>query len=135
RLTPEAAPSPLRRSHPTRPPQEGAGQDHRLVGDHRTQDQRAPRPLLGCARKNLDDSLKHLSNAADIYEHTDDANRRLLKQTLFKAIYIDEDNDVRVGYRNPYDGLSVEGLQADALIWAAEAKSWARPEPRLRADP
>ena len=47
-----------------------------------------------------------LSNAADIYEHADDANRRLLNQALFKMIYIDEDNDVRVGYRNPYDGLS-----------------------------
>lgn len=63
-----------------------------------------------------------LSNAADIYEHADDANRRLLNQALFKTIYIDEDNDVRVGYRNPYDGLSVPGLHADALSWAAEAK-------------
>ena len=74
------------------------------------------------ARENLDDSLKLLSNAADIYEHADDANRRLINQALFKAIYIDEDNDVRVGYRNPYDGLSLAGLHADALSWAAEAK-------------
>lgn len=74
------------------------------------------------ARENLDDSLKLLSNAADIYEHADDANRRLINQALFKAIYIDEDNDVRVGYRNPYDGLSLSGLHADALSWAAEAK-------------
>ena len=44
------------------------------------------------------------------------------RQALFKAIYIDEDNDVRVGYRNPYDGLSLSGLHADALSWAAEAK-------------
>jgi hypothetical protein len=29
---------------------------------------------------------------------------------------------VRVGYRNPYDGLSIPGLHADALSWAAEAK-------------
>ena len=74
------------------------------------------------ARENLDDSLKLLSNAADIYEHADDANRRLINQALFKAIYIDEDNDVRVGYRNPYDGLSLSGLHTDALSWAAEAK-------------
>ena len=67
-------------------------------------------------------SLKLLSNAADIYEHADDANRRLLNQVLFKTIYIDEDNDVRVGYRNPYDGLSIPGLHADALSWTAEAK-------------
>ncbi|HOC14330.1 MAG TPA: hypothetical protein PLL50_10950 [Propionicimonas sp.] len=75
-----------------------------------------------------------LSNAADIYEHADDANRRLLNQALFKTIYIDEDNDVRVGYRNPYDGLSIPGLHADALSWAAEAK-WARLTPQPRADP
>lgn len=74
------------------------------------------------ARANLDDSLTLLSNAADIYKTADDANRRLCNQALFKAIYIDEDNDVRVGYKTPYDGLSVEGLQADALTWAAEAK-------------
>ncbi|MCD5418630.1 recombinase family protein [Rhodococcus pyridinivorans] len=74
------------------------------------------------ARANLDDSLKLLSNAADLYEHADDPNRRLCNQALFKAIYIDEDNDVRVGYRNPYDGLSLSGLHADALSWAAEAK-------------
>ena len=49
----------------------------------------------------------------------DDANRRLCDQALFKAIYIDEDNDVRVGYRKPYDGLSIPGLHADALSWAA----------------
>ena len=74
------------------------------------------------ARENFDDSLKLLSNAADIYEHADDANRRLINQVLFKALYIDEDNDVRVGYRNPYDGLSIPGLHADALSWTAEAK-------------
>ena len=74
------------------------------------------------ARANLNDSLTLLSNAADIYARADDANRRLLNQALFKAIYIDEDNDVRVGYRTPYDGLSIPDLQADALSWAAQAK-------------
>ena len=74
------------------------------------------------ARANLDDSLELLSNVADIYANADDANRRLCNQALFKAIYIDEDNDVRVGYRTPYDGLSDADLQADALTWAAEAK-------------
>ncbi|MDI9591415.1 MAG: recombinase zinc beta ribbon domain-containing protein, partial [Acidobacteriota bacterium] len=74
------------------------------------------------ARANLDDSLTLLSNAADIYKTADDANRRLCNQALFKAIYVDEDNDVRVGYKTPYDGLSTEGLQADALTWATEAK-------------
>ena len=87
--------------------------EHRITAHH---------GHYAAARENLDDSLKLLSNAADIYEHADDANRRLINQALFKAIYIDEDNDVRVGYRNPYDGLSLSGLHADALSWAAEAK-------------
>lgn len=82
-------------------------------------------------RANLDDSLKLLSNAAEIYEYADDANCRLCSQPLLKAIYIDEDNDVRVSYRTPYDGLSVPDLQADALSWAAQAKrgpGWNRDE-------
>ena len=29
---------------------------------------------------------------------------------------------MRIGYRNPYDGLSLSGLHADALSWAAGAK-------------
>ena len=87
--------------------------EHRITAHH---------GHYAAARENLDDSLKLLSNAADIYEHADDANRRLINQALFKAIYIDEDNDVRVGYRNPYDGLSLSGIHADALSWAAEAK-------------
>ncbi|MFV0318577.1 MAG: hypothetical protein ACK5O2_16645, partial [Microthrixaceae bacterium] len=87
--------------------------EHRITAHH---------GHYAAARENLDDSLKLLSNAADIYEHADDANRRLINQALVKAIYIDEDNDVRVGYRNPYDGLSLSGLHADALSWAAEAK-------------
>ena len=87
------------------------------------------------ARANLDDSLKLLSNAADIYEHADDANRRLINQALFKAIYIDEDNDVRVGYRNPYDGLSLSGLHADALSWAAEAKKMGQARTATKGGP
>lgn len=43
-------------------------------------------------------------------------------QALFKAIYIDDDNDVRVGYRNLHDGLTNTDLQADALTWAAQAR-------------
>lgn len=74
------------------------------------------------ARANLDDSLKLLANVADIYANADDANRRLCNQALFTAIYVDEDNDVRVGYRTPFDGLSNPDLQADALTWAADAQ-------------
>ena len=74
------------------------------------------------ARANLDDSLELLTKVADIYANADDANRRLGKQALFKAIYVDEDNDVRVGYRTPYDGLSDVDVQADALTWATEAR-------------
>ena len=87
------------------------------------------------ARANLDDSLKLLSNAADLYEHADDANRRLCNQALFRAIYIDEDNDVRVGYRNPYDGLSLSGLHADALSWAAEAKKMGQARTATKGGP
>lgn len=87
------------------------------------------------ARANLNDSLMLLSNAADIYEHADDANRRLLNQALFKAIYVDEDNDVRVGYRTPYDGLSVPGLHADALSWAAEAKKMGQARTATKGGP
>lgn len=87
------------------------------------------------ARENLDDSLKLLSNAADIYEHADDPNRRLLNQALFKTIYIDEDNDVLVGYRNPYDGLSIPGLHADSLTWAADAKKMGQADPATKGGP
>ena len=87
------------------------------------------------ARENLDDSLKLLANAADIYVHADDANRRLLNQALFNTIYIDEDNDVRVGYRNPYDGLSIPGLHADALSRAAEAKKMGQAKPSTKGGP
>lgn len=63
-----------------------------------------------------------LARVGDIYAHADDANRRLCNQALFTAIYLDEDNDVRVGYRSPYDGLANTDLQADALTWAAQAR-------------
>lgn len=36
--------------------------------------------------------------------NADDANRRLRNQGLFKAIYVDEDNDIRVGYRTGTTG-------------------------------
>ena len=62
--------------------------EHRITAHHGN---------YAAARENFDDSLKLLSNAADIYEYADDANRRLINQVLFKALYIDEDNDVRVG--------------------------------------
>ena len=58
--------------------------EHRITAHH---------GHYAAARENLDDSLKLLSNAADIYEHADDANRRLINQALFKTIYIDEDSD------------------------------------------
>ncbi|MEL7582833.1 recombinase family protein [Brevibacterium casei] len=100
--------------------------EHRITAHH---------GHYAAARENLDDSLKLLSNAADIYEHADDANRRLINQALFKAIYIDEDNDVRVGYRNPYDGLSRSGLHADALSWAAEAKKMGQARTATKGGP
>ena len=89
----------------------------------------------GADPENLDDSLKLLANAADIYVHADDANRRLLNQALFNTIYIDEDNDVRVGYRNPYDGLSIPGLHVDALSRAAEAKKMGQAKPSTKGEP
>lgn len=100
--------------------------EHRIAAHH---------GHYAAARENLDDSLKLLSNAADIYEHADDANRRLINQALFRAIYIDEDNDVRVGYRNPYDGLSLSGLHADALSWAAEAKKMGQARTATKGGP
>ena len=100
--------------------------EHRITAHH---------GHYAAARENLDDSLKLLYNAADIYEHADDANRRLCNQALFRAIYIDEDNDVRVGYRNPYDGLSIPGLHADALTWAAEAKKMGQADPATKGGP
>ena len=77
------------------------------------------------ARANLDDSLLLLANIADIYANADDANRRLCNQALFKAISVDEDNDIHVGYRTPSAGLSNPDLQADALTWADQARAHA----------
>ena len=74
------------------------------------------------ARANLDDSLELLSNASDIYANADNANRRLCNQALFKAIYVDEDNDIRVAYQKPYTAVGDAVLQADALTWAATAR-------------
>lgn len=78
-------------------PQTRTGPHHSLAGGDQEPDRRPPREYA-FARANLDDSLTLLSNAGDIYKTADDANRRLCNQALFKAIYVDEDNDVRVGY-------------------------------------
>ncbi len=74
------------------------------------------------ARSNLDDALALLEHADEIYARADDANRRLCNQAFFRAIYIDEDNDIRAGYATPFDALCDPELQADALTWAASAK-------------
>lgn len=42
---------------------------------------------------------------------------------------------MRVGYRNPYDGLSIPGLHADALSWAAEAKEMGQADPATKGGP
>lgn len=44
-------------------------------------------------------------------------------QAFFQRIDIDEDNDIRVGYATPFDALCDPELQADALTWAAHAKT------------
>lgn len=62
-------------------------------------------------------------NAADVYARCDDANRRLCNQAFFKAIYIDEDNDVRVGYATPFDALTDRELQTNAMVWAEDARN------------
>ncbi len=66
------------------------------------------------ARANLGDSLDLLEHAAEVYARCDDANRRLCNQAFFTAIYIDEDNDVRVGYATPFDALTDRELQTNA---------------------
>lgn len=45
----------------------------------------------------------------------DDANRRLCNRALIKAVYVDEDNDIRVGYRTSFEGVIDADLQANAL--------------------
>ena len=42
---------------------------------------------------------------------------------------------MRVGYRNPYDGLSIPGLHADALSWAAEAKKMGQADLATKGGP
>ncbi len=42
---------------------------------------------------------------------------------------------MRVGYRNPYDGLSIPGLHADALSWAAEAKKMGQARTATKGGP
>ena len=108
-------------ARPVGPVKTGAGPGHRTAEtiEHRLA---AHHGHYADARANLDDSLHLLAHVGDIYAHADDANRRLCNQALFKAIYIDEDNDVRVGYRSPYDGLANTDLQADALTWATQAR-------------
>ena len=75
------------------------------------------------AGANLDDSLDLLEHAAEVYVRCDDANRRLCNQAFFKAIYIDEDNDVKVGYATPFDALTDRELQTNALAWAEDARN------------
>ena len=75
------------------------------------------------ARENLEDSIGLLAHAADIYRRCDDANRRLCNQAFFTAIFIDDDGEPRVTYQRPYDTLCDPEVQANALNWAAEAKT------------
>ncbi|MBB5831054.1 zinc ribbon domain-containing protein [Brachybacterium aquaticum] len=75
------------------------------------------------ARNNLDDSLNLLEHAADIYARCDDANRRLCNQAFFTKIYIEDDDDVRVGYARPFDALTNGEVQSDALTWAETARN------------
>lgn len=75
------------------------------------------------ARANLDDSLDLLEHAAEVYARCDDANRRLCNQAFFKAIYIDEDDDVRIGYATPFDALTDRELHMNALAWAEGARN------------
>ena len=75
------------------------------------------------ARANLEDSIGLLAHAADIYRRCDDANRRLCNQAFFTAIFIDDDGEPRVTYQRPYDTLCDPEVQANALNWAAEAKT------------
>jgi DNA invertase Pin-like site-specific DNA recombinase len=87
------------------------------------------------ARANLEDSLTLLENAATMYTNADDANRRLCNQSFFKRIYVDEDNDIRIGYSRPLDALCDPALQADALTWATSAKQEAGSQPSSEGGP
>ncbi|GEM_PF-1260354 len=114
-------------ARPVGPVKTGAGPGHRTAEtiEHRLA---AHHGHYADARANLDDSLHLLAHVGDIYAHADDANRRLCNQALFKAIYIDEESDVRVGYRSPYVGLANTDPQADALTWAAQARKQGQDE-------
>lgn len=70
-----------------------------------------------------------------MYANADDANRRLCNQAFFKRIYIDEDNDIRVGFATPFDALCDPEIQAGALTWAAGAKVQIGSRTSSEADP
>lgn len=74
------------------------------------------------ARANLEDSIGLLAHAADIYRRCDDTNRRLCNQAFFTAIFID-DGEPRVTYQRPCGTLCDPEVHANALNWAAEAKT------------
>ncbi len=46
-------------------------------------------------REQTSRNLGLLANIVRIFQRADDANQQSCNQALFKAIYIDEDNDVR----------------------------------------
>lgn len=72
-------------------------------------------------RAHLDDALGLLANCADIYTRCDDTNRRLCNQAFFTKVYIDEDNELRVEHNRPFEMLLDPEVNANALIWAADA--------------
>lgn len=69
------------------------------------------------ARAHLDDALGLLANCADIYQRCDDANRRLCNQAFFTKVYIDEDNELRVENKRPFETLLDPEVNANALNW------------------
>lgn len=87
------------------------------------------------ARAHLEDSLNLLEHCAHIYARCDDANRRLCNQAFFSAIYVDEDNDIRVGYARPFDALCDAEVQADALTWAKNARNGNEARTPSKGDP
>ncbi|MFT3968884.1 MAG: hypothetical protein QM695_01035 [Micropruina sp.] len=62
-----------------------------------------------------------------------DANRRLCNQAFFTAIFIDDDGEPRVTCQRPYDTLCDPEVQANALNWAAEAKTTGEVQTGTRA--
>lgn len=73
-------------------------------------------------RTDLDYSLDLLEHVAEVYARCDGESRRLCNRAFLTANYIDEDNDVRVGYTTPFDPLTDWELQANALAWAQDAR-------------